>query len=307
VRERQVRTVQIISYDAFMAVELTNHFNAAVAGVPHCYPVESSEMETALTPAAQGDDKHLEAESVIVARSNGAIFGFAHFGIRNGDEKNPERTGIIRFLHFERGQRAVGQALLEAVQDDLRQHQVDRINAFSQRYRYRFYGFNHAYLSNHLDHVEALLGYNEYEKAGGEVFLDSINYIPQPPASINLQFDIAVEWIDGPGARQDLTLRAVDGDRQLGECQSVSCQTFSRNEALKDWHFCNWLGVEEEIQGKGLGRHLLQQARLELHKVGYRHAGISTAWQNYRAFQFYSNDGYRLSDWTYAWAKDGLQ
>ena len=73
---------------------------------------------------------------------------------------------------------------------------------------------------------------------------------------------------------------------------------------LKDWHFCNWLGVEEEVQGKGLGRYLLQQARLEMHTVGYRHAGISTAWKNYRAFQFYSNDGYRLSDWTYAWEKN---
>ena len=224
--------MHITPYDSAMAVELTSHFNAAVAGVPHCYPVDPTEMETALTPAAQGDDKHLEAESVIAARNGDDICGFAHFGIRNGDERNPERTGIIRFLHFERGQRAVGQALLEAIEDDLRQQQIDRINAFSQAYRYRFYGFNHAYLSNQLDHVEALLGYNEYEKAGGEVFLDSINYIPQPPATIDLQFDIALEWLDGPGARQDLTLRAVDGDRQLGECQSVSCQTFSRVEAL---------------------------------------------------------------------------
>ena len=295
--------MHITPYDPSMVVDLTSHFNAAVAGVPHCYPADPTEMETALTPAPQGDDKHLAAESVIVARRHGAILGFAHFGIRKVDENDPERTGIIRFLHFERGQRAVGQALLEAVEEDLRQQQIDRINAFSQRYRYRLYGFNHAYLSNHLDHVEALLGYNEYEKVGGEVFLDSINYIPQPPATIDLKFDMALEWIDGPGARRDMTLRAADGDRQLGECKSVSCQTFSRNEALKDWHFCDWLGVEEEVQGKGLGRYLLQQARLEMHRAGYRHAGISTAWKNYRAFQFYSNDGYRLSDWTYAWEK----
>ena len=211
------------------------------------------------------------------------LAGSAHYGISRGNERDPESLGILRFLHFERGRRAIGQALLEAVEDDLRRQQIDRINVFPQSYRYRFYSFNHAYLSVHLDHVEALLGYNGYEKVGGEVFLDSVDYRPDPPKEIDLQFDIALEWIDGQGERQDLTLRAANGDTQLGECQSVSCQTFSRTEALKDWHFCNWLAVEEEVQGKGLGRFLLQQARFELHKVGYRHAGISTAWKNYRA------------------------
>ena len=121
---------------------------------------------------------------------------------------------------------------------------------------------------------------------------------------VDLPFDIALEWKDGPGKRQDLVVRARQGEKELGECQSRSCAAFSSEKSLEDWHFCDWLGVEEEVQGKGLGRYLLERARLELHAVGYRHAGISTSWVNYRAFQFYSNYGYRVVDWTYAWGKD---
>ena len=67
-----------------------------------------------------------------------------------------------------------------------------------------------------------------------------------------------------------------------------------------------WLGVNDEFQGRGLGRYLLQYALHEMHKIGYRHAVISTDWENYRAFLFYSNCGYRVSDWTYAYSKTHL-
>ena len=65
-----------------------------------------------------------------------------------------------------------------------------------------------------------------------------------------------------------------------------------------------WLGVNDEFQGRGLGRYLLQYALHEMHKIGYRHAVISTDWENYRAFLFYSNCGYRVVDWTYELEKD---
>jgi GNAT superfamily N-acetyltransferase len=68
----------------------------------------------------------------------------------------------------------------------------------------------------------------------------------------------------------------------------------------QDWFFTDGLGVSDEVQGKGLGRYLLQKARQEMHRIGYRHAAISTDWMNFRAFLFYSNDGYHRVDWTYA-------
>ena len=56
------------------------------------------------------------------------------------------------------------------------------------------------------------------------------------------------------------------------------------------------LGIEDEFQGQGLGRYLLQHALQEMHKVGYRHAAISSGLDNHRAFLFYNNCGYRVVD-----------
>ena len=294
--------MKIIPYDPSMLGDLTCYFNGAIECVPHCFPVEPREMEEELALPADSR-RQMEAEQIVVIQAKAGIEGYAHYVISRGDERYPEPRAIIRFLHYDRGRRQVGQALIEAVEEDTRRRGIDTITAFPNPYRYRFYCYNHAFLSNYLHHVEALLGFNGYEKVGGEVFLDSANYAPASPAPINFGFEVALEWIEGDGERQDLTIRAMDGDNCLGVCEHYSCQTYAPTADLRDWAFCNWLGVEEEVQGKRLGKYLLQKARLELHRVGYRHVSISTAAHNHRAHMFYANDGYDLVHWTYCWKK----
>lgn len=38
-------------------------------------------------------------------------------------------------------------------------------------------------------------------------------------------------------------------------------------------------------------------------ELGYKHAAISNAVSNYRAFMFYTNYGFQVTDWTYGWEK----
>ena len=47
---------------------------------------------------------------------------------------------------------------------------IASVHTCHQCYRYPFYGFNSSYLSNYLDYVEALLGFNGYEKNIGVKF-----------------------------------------------------------------------------------------------------------------------------------------
>ena len=291
--------MQLIPYDASLTKPLTQVYNAAIANVPHCYPVTTAKFDTALTQM----HKRLENQQIQVATDGDTLRGFIHYALQHTDKDHPQETGIIRFLYFQPGHRRVGQALLDTAEAYFRQRDLSTVNAFSPTYRYPFYCFNHSYLSDHLGHVAALFGYNGYNKTGGEVFLDGINYEPIQPLDIALPFNIDLEWKDGPGKRQDLNVYARQGDKELGQCYSISCARFANAPELEDWHFCDGLGVEDELQGKGLGRYLLERARLEMHAVGYRHASISTAWQNYRAFQFYSNYGYTVANWTYGWGK----
>ena len=96
---------------------------------------------------------------------------------------------------------------------------------------------------------------------------------------------------------------AHSGGKQIGECESVSCGEYSDAREAQDWLFTTVLNVEGPQQGKGLGRRLLWRALVEAREAGYRHAAISTAWDNHRAFLFYSNFGYHVVDWTYGYGK----
>ena len=297
--------MHIAPYESAMEESLAAIYNDATHRVPHCYPVARADFAAALQPVLSGesDFERLESQAAFVATDGDAICGYIHIGIQSGDD-NPKAVGIIRFLYYERGHRAAGQALLDAAETYFRDHQIASVQAFMQRYRYAFYCFSHSYLSNSLDQVEALLGFNDYTKIGGEVFLDWTDYTPDPPDPIDLSFEVKLEWKQGRGRLPGLIARAMQDDEQLGQCFSPSCGEYSNADEVQNWLFTEWLGVNEEVQGRGLGRYLLQYVRQAMHAMGYRHAGISTSWVNYRAFQFYSNYGYRVSDWTYAWARE---
>ena len=175
---------------------------------------------------------------------------------------------------------------------------VAHIDAFSQDSRYRFYHFENAGLSDGLDHVQALFGFNGYQYCSGEVFLDWKNYSVTPiPSSVPVTF--SVDWEQGRGQRPNCTVRAYLDDKEIGECESVSGGEFSSHPDAQDWLHTTGLDIEDPYQGQGIGRYLLQYSLQEMRKVGYRHATISTDWENYRAFLFYSNCGYRVVDWTY--------
>jgi GNAT superfamily N-acetyltransferase len=118
-----------------------------------------------------------------------------------------------------------------------------------------------------------------------------------------LPVEIAVEQKPGKGERPGLLVRALLDGEQAGVCESVSCGEFTRAEAVQDWMFTTWLGVEEAFRGQGLGKHVLHRALFEMRALGYRHAALSTARDNHRAYLLYTNVGYRMIDWTYGLKK----
>ena len=298
--------MEIIQYTPDMQAPVTQFYNRLTADVPHCYPVKEQEFATAIRGVTTGkaDKKEggLDSETAFVAMVKGAVQAYIHVGIGQVGDNREVDIGVIRFLGYERGARHVGQAVLEKAETYLKTYNISRIYAFSQDCRYRFYHFSHAYLSDALDQVQALLGFNGYRRSAGEVFLDWENYIVTPMPS-SLSVELSMDWEDGRGERPNCTVKAYQGDEQVGICESVCGGEFSSHPDAQDWLHTVWLGIEDEFQGQGLGRYLLQYELQEMHKVGYRHAAISTNWENYRAFLFYSNCGYQVVDWTYGYEK----
>ncbi len=296
--------MEIVQYTSDMQTPVTQFYNRLTADVPHCYPVNEEEFATAIRGVITGkaDEKEggIDSETAFVAMVDGAVQAFIHVGI--GQEERVEDVGVIRFFGYERGARRVGQAVLEKAEAYLKTYDISRIFAFSQDCRYRFYHFDHAYLSDALDQVQGLLGFNGYHRSAGEVFLDWEGYTVTPIPS-SLPVTLSVDWKQGRGQLPNCTVRAFQDDKEVGECWSVSGGEFSSHPDAQSWLHTTWLGVEDEFQGQGLGRYLLQYALEEMRKIGYRHAAISTAWDNHRAFLFYSNCGYRTVDWTYEYEK----
>ena len=256
------------------------------------------------TIGGETGDERLHSETAFVAWQGALPLGFIHIGINLPKKDGVSPRGIIRFAWYQRGHRAAGQALLAAAEDFFLQRGIVTVIAFHQHYVYSFYHLNSVYLSDRLEHIHALMGINGYKRVAGEVYLNWRNFTPLEPPAADVTAKFTLNWRDGAGRRPNLLVEAHQGQELVGECVCESLGRPSYPDEADDWLFTDWIGVSESMRGQGLGRHLLRRALLEMHAIGYRHAAISTAWDNHRALLFYSNFGYRAVDWTYGLGRD---
>ena len=224
-------------------------YNALLVGrVPHCWPVAPSSLdETLQAGEIEREETRLLEQAVLVAGSGGD--GFVHVGRQATNKWRKDEIGAIRFLAYRRGERAVGDALLAAAESWMRERNLRRSVVMPQPWRYPFYAFPHAYLSDHLDHVQALVRFRGYAKTGGEVFLDWLDMQPELASDASgLDYELCVEDRPGAGSRPGLRVRAVQDGDGIGECELVSGADSSSADEAHDFAFCDWLGVEEEHQ-----------------------------------------------------------
>ena len=193
--------MNIVQYTPKLQSALTEFYNRQTVNVPHCYPVKKEEFALAMRGVNGKADKGeggLDFETAFIAIVNCTVQAFIHVGIGQVRNNREIRVGVIRFLGYERGARRAGQAVLSKAEAYLKACNVVHIDAFSQDCRYRFYHFENAGLSDGLDHVQALLGFNGYQYCSGEVFLDWENYSVIPiPSSAPVTFSI--DWEQGRG------------------------------------------------------------------------------------------------------------
>ncbi len=295
--------MEILQYTPDMVTPLTQFYNRLTAEVPHCYPVKEEEMVDAVNGIFSGKDDKNDSETAFVATVGSVVKAFIHVGLcQIGPKANKEDAGLLRFMGYERGARPAGQALLEKAEEYLKAFDINRICAFRSDNKYRFYHLEHANLSDSLDHVHALLGLNGYYPHPGWVYLNWENYdVTQIPPPIPVK--VSVNWGQGRGERPNCSVSLYQDDEEIGVCNSESVGEFSTHPDAQKWFHTYLVDIEGEYQGQGLGKYLLQYSLQEMHKVGYRHAAISTGWRNYRAILFYSNCGFRVVDWTYTFEK----
>ena len=299
--------MEILQYTSDLLSPLTQFYNRLTADVPHCYPVKEEEfaqvMLGVIDETADIDDV-LDHETAFIAMQNGQVRAFVHLGCFEDEDDSEDYIGIIRFIGYNRGARHAGQTVLEKAEEYLKTNNVTRITAFSSCL-YRFYHIGYAKLSNALDHVHALLGFNGYQPRERWVVLDWENY-DVTPISSPIPLKITVDWKEGCGKLPNcnvLAHRDSEKGEKVGECESISGGEFSSHPDVQNWVYTSSLGVEDDFQGQGLGKYLLQYSLQEMHKVGYRHAVLITYSDDYIPLLLYSNYGYKAVDRTYEFEK----
>ncbi len=267
--------------------------------VPHCWSVDAQRFGEALRspPKTARDGWKLTEHAVLVEDD---ARGFIHVGLLTPPNEDESPLGMILFLGYPRGQRSLGSELLAAGETWIQDHGITHVATVSPRCRYPFYGFPHCHLSDHLDHIQALLQVHGYRNCGGEIFLDWLEMQPTPePSPPEIECEISVEEVASHCRLPGLKLQAHLDGKPIATCLLINGGDGARCSEAEAFAFCDWIGVQEPRQGKGLGRHLLWRALTEARNMGYRHAAISTGTDNHRAFTFYSHHGFQAVDRTY--------
>lgn len=296
--------MEIVPYEPDLASAMADAYNRLTAGLHHCYPATPERLAAVLQPSEEpGRKRPLHDDHAWVAVRNGDVVAFAHAALLKHTDEHPIPRGMVPFFAYQPGRREAGQALLETLEAHFAERGAPEIIAFHQDHIWPIYHFAHAYLSDRLNHVHALLGQNGYQRSAGEVFLDWSDFDPPDPAEAPVEFELRRKVLPGETQRPGFALLAFQGENQIAECWNAPCGERAPGSGAEDWCLTTWLQVTEAYRGRRLGAHMLALALVEMRELGYRHAAISTSWTNHRAQLFYSNFGYRTSDWTYAVSK----
>lgn len=319
--------MKITTLEIDQASRLTDFYNEQFADMPYCYPVTADEFEAGVLWHEERDEPYedLSDESFLVAEDErGAIVGFAHVAVcRKGEEDDriglhpieellEDRIGLIRFLHYRAGARPAGQTLLEAAEAHLRGVGISQIRAFSY-FGYRFYRFCHAFQSDRMGHVGALLSMNDYRITRGIILLELPGFtVPDPvlpDPEVTTRFDVK----PGRGRLPNMEFQLFRGDQCIGQGFAQSVGDFCRSPQAQETFYIPWFSIEgspvggrvsEGEQGKGFGRYMMEVLLREMRQLGYRHATTQANTGSPRPILLYTNMGYEVVDTNYQYFKD---
>jgi GNAT superfamily N-acetyltransferase len=287
-----------------MAAAVAQCYNDVVAGAPYCEAV-GGEWFFDLSRLSRSP---LVREEILVARDCGEIVGFAHLGVAAPATEEwhvKGEPGVIRFLAYRRGERAVGARLLEAAERWLQERDCTWIVAEDCRYLYPFYHVPFAHISEKITHLTPLFGMAGYAVYESEVLFEWRDFEPPTLPRPDPGIEAVPEWRDqvatfGPG----VVCYARQGEKTMGECQVARLGSKEQSPELADWCFCTSLYIADAYQGRGLGKWLLLLSLRAMREHGIRHAMVSTEWNNYRAYLLYSNYGFAFMDRTFSFRKE---
>ena len=292
--------MEIARFDKEMAAGVARCYNDLMAPVPLHRPVDEEELAHPIPSQFQ----ECTEEQVLVAWAASEVVGFVHVGVSakaTHEWHIKGESGVIRFLSYRPGERAAGVALLQAAEQWARERERTTVVAGYGGYMYPFYPLPMANISERMSHVPPLFGMAGYEVPECEVFFAWRDFEPPEVSAPDVELVCKAEPTGAPGLK--VSVAAMRGEEQVGEFSMVSLRVDRWRPQLADWCTAGLLRVADRLQGRGIGKCLLARGLAEMREAGCHHAMISTDWNNWRAYLFYTNFGFEFLDRTFGFRK----
>lgn len=305
-------------WNTIEAHKLAAFYNAEFLQLPYYYHVSEEEFVNGIRSQEESDSPcpDLSKHKLIVAMDQGEIQGFAHVAVWSKAQDSQlggvytieallhNQIGMILFFHYRRGFRAAGQAILDDAERFFRDHGLSQIRVFSY-YGYRFHRFSHAFCSDRMPHVMALLGRNRYRIILGWIYTVMSDFQAVKPSVVPSGLTVQAERQPGHGDLPNIQITLFRQEAQIGQTCAWSAGHTCQAQNAQDIFKIMWFSVSNpEDRGKGYGRYLMQALLWEAQQAGYRHASTGATPGNYRANLLYFNSGFQTVDTNYTYFKD---
>ena len=290
---------------------VTNLYNNLVSEIPCNWPVTEAEFrdEVMGTGRLSNPDLPFNPGNLLVAWINGSAVGFVHFAVlqepviidaanatyetsdvetNSGSKKD---FGLIRFLTFPERQPDIGDSLLNAAADSLRNSGCVRIEAWQMKNGYPFYTARHGgcWEQSRIANLFLSYGFENYHRE--VVFHRAIDFGFAPPEKPNGTRIVKTEEDFGHGILHQYKI--MDGQVMAAQTSWHRMNALSRHPLSHNYGYIQHVSTAETHRRQGFGSILMQEMIADMHNAGITETALHTMFGNIPAIGLYTKSGFR--------------
>lgn len=274
-----------IKYDN--ANKLYEYWNKIGDSIPYFYTTSYESFIFSLFEDTYNGIKILEENYIYVAVEDNVILGFIQYGIpgfhfENWEMiKNPQ-IGVVRNIFFEKTRSDIGQKLLELANQYFQENGIKELYAFYHAMGMSCNG-NHGKLYERYEYIGDLL-----VNGGFQVEHENV-YYTKTMLEKKINKNIEIDVLDEANNKQMIEVH--EGGNRIGsaEVKFIDHLTGMKQDKIL---YLAWIGIEENLKGKGIGSKFLNQIINYYIKRGYTEIHTDTALNNIVAQEFYERNGF---------------
>jgi ribosomal protein S18 acetylase RimI-like enzyme len=284
---------------------LFDYWKAIGKDIPYFFEVtEDKWQECLFDDTFRGNPVFKESQIHYIEERN-EIIGFIQFGQLGfsfgpqGDIIHEPDIGHIRHLYFNKDRKDVGQALMKISEEYFKGRGFEQTHGF-----YHAMGMScnagHGKLHHSMGHVEEILG--DY---GYILEHENIYYTKEIKNKSEMYSKIQLEVKEKNQFNKQRFIAMSDG-KEVGTAE-VAYLEGPTGGAVKDIIYLNWIGVDSQYKGQGLGRAFLNEVERYLAHKGYRYIHVDTASNNDAAKGLYKTSGFIDQGTTRSYLREKVQ